>query len=186
MAIPKLNGNGVLPPHNGELTNPASQSPYLASTLELCQHFADKPWRRHILRGYLDLRAKMNQVELNQGWQWVSGAFLENDRCQTKLPDHIQVVTFLHPIEFEDHPEADLIATIFNRKKTLQQFKVDHINVYLTNSPELLIQHTQHWSERMSHQHDTGIRKGFLKILLNTPSDDQAAFSYLDSQEANV
>lgn len=186
MAIPKLNGNGVLPPHNGDLTSAASIFPYPATTLELCQRFGTTRSRRDILRGYLGLRATMAQLQLAQGWQWVSGDFLDDDRRRSKQPDHIKVVTFCQPIDFDDHQNADLVATICNRKKTLQQFRVDHNPVYLTYGPELLIQHTQYWSENLSHQRDTGIRKGFLKINLNTPSEDNAALSHLDALEAQV
>ena len=39
MPIPRLNGNGVLPPYDGDPSNQAGTSPYPATTLELCKAF---------------------------------------------------------------------------------------------------------------------------------------------------
>jgi hypothetical protein len=186
MSIPKLNGDGVLPPYDAAQTSVPSRFPYRTTTLELCQRFGGTSCRRAILKGYLDLRAKLTQVQLDHGWQWVSGDFLDDEHRRPKPPDHIQVVTFCDPIVLDDHPETELLALLFNREQSLQRFKVDHINVYLTYQPEILIHHTQHWSERLSHQRETGIRRGFLRIDLHTPSDDHAALTYLDSHPTRV
>lgn len=186
MPIPKFNGNGLLPPHNGELTDPASISPYLATTLELCQRFAGTPERRAILKGLLALRSSLGRLGFVSGFQWVSGDFLEDDRQHPKPPKHVQVVTFCHPPESDDGHDAGLVAAIRSRKKTLQQFRVDHIPVYLTFAPELLVRYTHHWSERMSHQRETETRKGFVQIALNTTSEDNAALSHLESLEGQV
>lgn len=185
MAIPGLNGNGVLPPHNGDLNSAASIFPYPATTLELCQRFGTTRNRRDILRGYLQLRDKLTELQVSNGWQWVSGDFLEDDRRRRKGPESIQVVTFCQPTDFYDHQDTTLVTTILNRDKTLRHFKVDHNPVYLTYGAELLIRHTQYWSENLSHQRETGLRKGFLRINLNTPSEDHAALSHLDALEAN-
>lgn len=48
MRIPKFNGNRVLPPHSGEISDPASIPHYPATTLELWQRFAgtsDTHWK---------------------------------------------------------------------------------------------------------------------------------------------
>jgi len=184
MPIPKLNGNGVLPPHDGDPTNQAGGSPYPATTLELCQAFGKSAERRAILKGFLDLRAALRQLQLVNGFQWVDGHFLEDDRQKKKAPDHIQVVTFCHPSPLFDDPQyADLANTVKNRKKTRQQFRVDHMPVLLTWPPELVIDHTRHWCGLLSHQRETGVWKGLLKIDLDTISEDNAALQHLQSME---
>ncbi len=184
MPIPKLNGNGVLPPYDGDPTNQAGSSPYLATTLELCEVFANTPERRAILKGFLELRAALRQLQIVNGFQWVDGQFLEDDRQKRTAPDHIQVVTFFHPSPHLENPEyADLADTIKNRKKTRTQFHVDHMPVLLSWPPELVIDHTRHWCSLLSHQRETGVWKGLLKIELNTISEDNAALQHLQSLE---
>ena len=128
MSIPRLNGKGVLPPINGE--------PYATTSLELCQRYGTKPERRAVLRGLLDLRAAMRDLQFDGGWQWVAGEFLEDDR--------------LHP------------------------------------KPPALIKYTTLWQGQMSRQASTGLSVGFLRMDLNTASDDTAALEYLKRMEAGA
>jgi len=185
MPIPKFNGNGVLPPQDGDPANLNAGSPYPATTLELCQTFGKTAHRRAILKGFLALRAALRQLQITNGFQWVDGHFLEQDHPKNRRPpDHIQVVTFFHPNETMEAPEhAALAAILRNRKKTRQQFRVDHMPVLLSWPPELVIEHTRHWCTLLSHQRETGIWKGLLKINLDTASDDSAALEHLQSQE---
>ncbi len=118
------------------------------------------------------------------GFQWVDGHFLEDDRQKKKAPDHIQVVTFCHPSPVIDEPEyADLTGTLTNRKKTRDQFRVDHMPVLLTLPPEKMIDYTRFWCNLLSHQSKTGVWKGMLKIELNTVAEDNAALQHLRTLE---
>ncbi len=184
MPIPKLNGSGVLPPHEGDPTKQAGTSPYPTTTLELCMTFGTTPERRAVLNGFLAFRAALRRLQLVNGFQWVDGQFLEDDRRKKKGPDHIQVVTFCHPSPLFDDPQhAALVGTVKSRKKTRQQFHVDHMPVILSWPPETVIDHTRHWCGLLSHQRETGVWKGLLKLDLNTPSEDTAALQHLQSLE---
>src|SRR5512139_2649288 len=97
MPIPALNADGVLPPHKGDPTSLDGNSPYPATTLELCERFGTTPDRCAILKGFLELRQALRQLQIVDGFQWVDGPFLEDDRHHRKAPDHLQVVTFSHP-----------------------------------------------------------------------------------------
>jgi hypothetical protein len=101
--------------------------------------------------------------------------FLEHDRLHPKPPDHIQAVTFCHiPDAFHDSHYADSVATITSRKKTRQQFHVDHMPVLLSWSPDLMLARTNHWQGMMSHQASSDLWVGFLKVDLNTALEDAA------------
>lgn len=179
MSIPRLNGKGVLPPINGE--------PYATTSLELCQRYGTKPERRAVLRGLLDLRAAMRDLQFDGGWQWVAGEFLEDDRLHPKPPALIKVVSFCKtPDSFKDHEYADLAATIRKRDKTLKKYHVDHTPVLLSWPPDLLIKYTTLWQGQMSRQASTGLSVGFLRMDLNTASDDTAALEYLKRMEAGA
>ena len=179
MSIPRLNGKGVLPPINGE--------PYPTTSLELCQRYGTTPERRAVLRGLLDLRAAMRDLQFDGGWQWVAGEFLEDDRLHTKPPTLIKVVSFCKtPDSFKDHEYADQAATIRKRKKTFEKFHVDHLPVLLSWPQEVVAKHTSHHQALLSRQASTGLAVGFLRMDLNTASDDTAALEYLKKMEARA
>lgn len=184
MPIPDLNADGVLPPHKGNPDNLDDMSPYPATTLELCQKFSSTPERRAILQGFLELRQALHQLQIINGFQWVDGCFLEDDRINRKAPDRIQVITFCHPSELENDPtHAELLKTITDRKVALPKYRVDHMGIRLTWTPEVLINHTRLWCGLLSHQRETGTWKGLLKIDLNTVAEDNAALHHLTSLE---
>jgi hypothetical protein len=186
MPIPALNSHGVLPPHQGNPADRVSTSPYQATTLELCVKFSKTPARRAILKGYLGLRTLLHHLQITNGFQWVDGTFLEDGRHpKQKSPDHIQVVTFCHPSPLFAEPEfSDLVETLTSRKATRTQFQVDHMPVLLSWPTETVIDHTRHWCGLLSHQRETGVWKGLLRIDLNTIADDTAALQHLASLES--
>lgn len=185
MAIPKLNVHGVLPPHQGDPTDRTQTSPYPATTLELCEKFGHTKPRRDILRGYLGLRVLLHQLDVIEGFQWVDGQFLEDvERRTRKAPEHIQVVTFCRLSErCRDREFAHLTATLESPKATLLDYQVDHTPILLSWPPTVLVDHTQHWCGRLSHQKETNAWKGLLRIDLNTPEADEAALHHLAGLE---
>ena len=184
MPIPKLNSDGVLPPYNGDPDSMTETSPYPATTRQLCEKFATSPERVEILKGFLGLRSLMGQLQVNEGFQWVDGCFLEDDSRATKPPDHIQVVTFCKPSPVITDPEfADLAGILTSRQKTRSQFRVDHMPVLLTLPAEKMIDYTRYWCNLLSHQRETDVWKGMLKIELNTATEDNAALLHLNSLE---
>lgn len=186
MPIPDFNSHGVLPPYNGDLKQFGATSPYAATTLELCRSFGTSRERRSILRGFLAMRALMHQLDIVKGFQWIDGPFLEKDgKRNGRNPDCIQVVTFFHASRLYDDPAyTDQFKPLKSAKETRGLFSVDHGLVSLDWSPLEIIDSTRHWTAILSHQADTGIWKGLLKIRLCTLEEDAAALQHLNEQEA--
>ena len=80
--IPSFNQSGVLPPFlpHGGPTHSSSMAPYRSSLLEIAQALCSSPERRDILLGLIDYRDNLRAAGITQGFQWVAGSFLEEDR----------------------------------------------------------------------------------------------------------
>lgn len=187
MAIPVLR-NGVLPPHhgsqNGGPVKQADLSPFPATTLELCQRFSDTPERRAILRGYLQFRQRLTDLQVVDGFQWVDGHFLEDYEKRTrKSPDHIHVVTFCQTSpQLADPNYSRLFAPLRSRQATRSEFFVEHMLIPLHWPKHDIIEATRFQSAMLSHS-DEGVWKGYVRIGLNTPDDDTAALQHLSGKD---
>jgi hypothetical protein len=182
MPIPDFNAHGLLPPYAGDPTKFGATSPYQATTLELCMKFATSPKRCSILRGFLAFRHRLQLLRITDGYQWVNGPFLERDGKRSGGPDHIQVVTFCHPSPLLDDPSyCDLFETLKSARKTRAEFSVEHGFVPLSFGANDLINWTRHWAAQLSHQKETGLWKGHLKVDLDTPEVDAASLKHLDA-----
>jgi hypothetical protein len=182
MPIPPLDINGLLPAHLGDPTNLAHLSPYPCSTLELCERFATSPERIAILRGLLQLRERLNALNVTLGYQWLNGSFLGNiEAAESRPPGDIDVVTFLF------YTDANFIAQIAHMFPestspvlSKQHFHVDHYFVNVALRPQLTVEVARYWLTLFSHRRD-GLWKGMLRIELHTPGDDTAAIDYLNN-----
>src|SRR5690606_2626974 len=95
MPIPNFDHNFVIPPHLGDPTKLIQVSPYLTTTLELCQVLGYNPERRRILSKFLQFRQRMNDHKITKGFQWLDGSFLENvEITESRSPNDLDVVTF--------------------------------------------------------------------------------------------
>ena len=184
MAIPGYNSQGVLPPHNGNPADMNGASPYLTTTIELCEKFGTTQARRNILRGFLQLRQALTELEMIDGFQWLDGRFMEKDRGRHPDPEHIQVVTFCRPSPvLEDPLLAELKARVDDLKTSRRVYRVDHYYVNLDFELPDLISHTRYYAGLLSHQSETGVWKGMLQISLNTVQDDAQALQSLEESE---
>jgi hypothetical protein len=180
MPIPPLDTNGLLPAHLGDPTNLGHLSPYLCSTLELCERFATSPERIAILRGLLSFRKRLTTLNVTSGYQWVDGSFLANiEAHENRSPGDIDVVTFLF------YTDANFIARIAQAfpestspARSKQHFHVDHYFVNAALHPQLTVEMARYWLTLFSHRRD-GVWKGMLRIDLHTPTEDAAADVYL-------
>lgn len=184
MAIPKLTKSGVLPPHNGDPARSADLSPFPATTLELCEKFSDTPERRVILHGFLEMRQRLNELQVVDGFQWVDGHFLEAYEQRTrKSPEHIRVVTFCKRSPLVADPNySRLFEPLQTRPATKAAFRVDHTLIPLDWPAQDIIEATRHRSSELSHSEDN-VWKGYLRINLNTPQDDAAARAHLAAKD---
>jgi hypothetical protein len=104
MPIPPFDSiKNVLPPHLGNPTQRSHLSPYPCTVTELCNRFATSPKRKRILNGFIELRAILFSLGI-QGFQWLSGSFLENiEVLERRDPGDIDVVTF---VDCSESPDA--------------------------------------------------------------------------------
>lgn len=117
----------VFSPHNGDLNDKTTTSPYLTTTLELCQRFATTKDRRAILEGYLELRALLQRAQIVDGFQWIDGPFIEDDRVTRRPPTELQVVTFCKKSPVVKDPAFKAaFETLANRAKIKAHFRVAH------------------------------------------------------------
>lgn len=187
MPIPNFNCNGVIPPHNGNPVQPADVSPFRATTLELCQKLATSAERRTILQGFIGYRTALRQFGISSGFHWIDGSFTEDvERLRGRAPGDIDVVTFFHlpPPPVSTTPEQQQIQAILsNEIATKQHFHVHHQLVNLSWESGVIIECTRYWCGLFSHQRETEVWKGMLRIDLCTPAEDVAAIEYLAAFE---
>jgi hypothetical protein len=182
MPIPNFDHNGVIPPHKGNPTTDRNDlSPYLTTTLELCQKFSFSAERRTILTGFLQLRDALVQIGITQGFQWIDGSFAEDcENLRGCPPNDIDIVTFyfapsVYPL---NHPIMPILG---NRANTRNRFRVDHILVNLGFPPYTLVEETKYWFGIFTHRRMDNVWKGMLKVDLNTANDDADALAHVQS-----
>ena len=187
MAIPGFNQQGLLPPYDGDGALVEASSPYQTTTSEICHKFGTTPVRREILRGFLRYRALLTELRLVDGFQWVDGRFLEEDRGPHNAPENIQVVTFCKDSPLMKDPlyaalSKPLRVEFEDLRKT---FRVDAQFVSLDWPLVNILNHTRFHAGVLSHQSETGLWKGMLQINLNTSNDDTHAMAVLTTLEAS-
>ena len=91
------------------------------------------------------------------------------------------------PGEIDGYPknltQASIEAAGLSDEQLKNELKVDHRWVSLKWSAQRLIEHTRFHYGQLSHQQETNIWKGLLRIELNTASADSAAKHYLNAKE---
>jgi hypothetical protein len=121
MPIPPFSIDGVLPPYVGP-SGPGGfshdMSPYVASAVEIVSTFGTSGKRKKILAHWLDHRADLRAVGLQQGFQWLDGSFVED-----KDPNDLDVVTFV----FRPPTAAD--DATFNTFLTTNRHVIDPIQI---------------------------------------------------------
>jgi hypothetical protein len=178
MPIPNFDHNDVLPPHVGDVTDPANMSPYRVTSLEVAERLRTSPERAAILLGWLDLRADLRRLSLAGGFQWLDGSFLEDvEKIRGVPPNDLDAVTFFQaPTGLVD---PALAAVITNHTATKSRYRVDHYLVPLADRPERLVDQTRFWFGLFSHQKATAVWKGMLQVDLMTDAVDTVARQHL-------
>jgi len=142
------------------------------------------PTRNAILRGFLDLRSQLLQIQIN-GFQWVSGSFVEDIETQEgRDPNDVDVVTFVSSPADSATLNAKIIATnaqLLDHTYVKATYRVDHFWVPLGTSPQLLVSIARYWYGLFSHRRDR-VWKGMLVVELRDSADDQSALALLGVQ----
>lgn len=155
---------------------------------ELTNRFGTTPQRWALLRGLLAYRNALRAANLQAGFQWLDGSFLEDsERTRGRAPADIDMVTFallphgLTAQQFlERHPE------LLSERLTKLHFGCDAYFVDLglgARRPHLLVERARYWYGLFSHQRASALRKGMLQIDLF--SDDATVAPLFAPKESN-
>ncbi len=200
MSLAQWNQAGLIPPI--DLINPPSgdRSPYKMSLLDFIQYFTQIGLnlklheRIQILKGFINYRAELHKIGINDGFQWLNGSFVtRKELISDEAPNDIDVVTFFYLKK--NQTQQDVVNSnpfLFQRvfhNQLKQTYLVDayHEPIEIDNKAVIksLIDQTAYWYSLWSHQRDTLIWKGFIEIEL-TPNDDVKAVEFLDKLENDL
>jgi len=169
----------MLPPYVGDATQSANMSPYQATLVEIAGMFCASDRRKEILRGLLEHRQRLNAIGF-QGFQWLSGSFLEDiETLDGRPPRDVDVVTFFHkPATITDGAawqafiNANLL--VLDRGQVKAAFNVDVQFIDLDMPPAHVVSVARFWYGLFSHRRN-GLWKGLLQLPLALSADDDAA-----------
>ncbi len=174
--IPGFDHNLVLPPHLGDPVNLGQLSPYLCTTLDLCQRFGTTVERRAILRKFLDFRERLRGEGLTRGFQWLDGSFLEDvETRESRPPKDLDVVTVYWG--YDSAFQANLAGRFREFASpglSKATYSLDHYPFDAGFDPTLTLELTRYWILLFSHNR-LGVWKGMLKIEIDTPAEDTVA-----------
>lgn len=177
VAIPVWNALGLLPPMDAASPVSSLRSPYTVSLKDVVMRFATSAERRSVLHGFLSYRQALHKMDLQSGFQWLDGSFMEDvETLEKRPPNDMDVVTFVNLPENFSPSTEDLL--VLQQETAKNQFKVDaywvEINVL---PPEQVVSRAAYWYSLWSHRRNQAW-KGFLQIDLS-PSEDVGALAWL-------
>lgn len=166
----------------GNPTKREDLSPYLCSTLELCQTFGTSKERVLILRGLLEFRQRMTNFGITQGFQWLDGSFTENiEKSEKRPPNDLDLVTFFGGLTIDAQKDIKVNFIEFTNATVAKgNYKLDHYPVDYSYSPDVTVEMTRYWIQLFTHNR-LGVWKGILRLELNTTDTDKLALEYLNA-----
>ena len=179
MPIPDFDHNNVIPPFIGnDATEYGENSPYLCTSLELCERFATSEDRKQILLGFINFRLALRNFGFTNGFQILDGSFLENiETSEQRSPKDLDLLTIYwgYDISFQQNINNNFPA-FFNPEMAKQDYLLDHyfLDMYIPSAIDQIF----YWNQLFSHNRNL-VWKGMLKIIVNTPEDDIKALNYL-------
>ncbi len=178
-SIPGFDIYGLLPPiRPGVPGHSSDRAPYRTDALSFCQRFGNTEERRNILHGWLQFRLRLQEISLNDGFQWVNGSFCEDIEAEeTRPPGDVDVVT-LAQLGDQVALREKLPPEVLNHDLCKKTFHVDHYFV----ATDVLFSMDQgsmisYWSSLWSHRRADNRWKGFVAIPL--ASNDVDALVWL-------
>ena len=175
-AIPPWNSAGVVPAHNLAAPTSRDRSPYAVSLFDIVTHFGNTEARRYLLQKWLDFRAALYQVDIQEGFQWIDGSFVENiEQVSGRPPNDIDVVTFFYiPDGYTGAALYQRSPRLFDSEFVKDRYAIDAYFVQLNHArAEEIIEQSIYWYSIWSHTR-TGQWKGYLQVDLS-PSHDATA-----------
>lgn len=183
--IPEFEESGILPPYIGETGDERIKghlSPYKCDTLELCIRFGTSKERVEILKKLILFRNKMNDENIQYGFQWLYGSFSENiEVTQNRSPEDLDLMTFYRGFTIEElEGLKKSFPDFFSYKKSKKKYALDHTSFFIGVSPEFTIDILSNSMQLCTHTR-SGIWKGIVRIEINTPIKDKEALEYLET-----
>jgi hypothetical protein len=146
--------------------------------------FCSSQARVTIFLGLLEHRRILASLGFVQGFQWLSGSFLEDiEHIERRDPRDIDIVTFCQP-PTQCHGPADLNALmqanldVFEPSRAKARFHCDPYFVNLLYSSAAIVALTRYWFGLFSHRRG-GLWKGLLQVQLALSQDDSDAESFV-------
>ena len=179
--IPDFTISGVLPPYLGMTpANGAAMSPYQTTLARIAGKLCGSPERKEIFRGLIAYRQQLADIGLSDGFQWLSGSFMEDiEGLETRHPNDVDVVTFCHrpPGAGDDVAFGAFFAAhrhLLDARLVKPAFKCDSYLVDLNMPPTNVVNQARYWFGLFSHRRG-GLWKGMLQIPLSVTQDDADA-----------
>jgi hypothetical protein len=174
--IPEFDHNHVLPPHKGNPALPGDVSPYLCDITEFCERFGTSKKRLQILKGFLEFRLKIYELDIVDGFQWLDGSFTQNiELSENRDPNDIDVLTLYKG--FRNTDSDSIIANSFQEfvspKLSKANYSVDHYPFPYADIPEQTVELTRYWVQLFSHNR-SGVWKGMLRIEFENKEIEEA------------
>jgi hypothetical protein len=181
--FPPFNASGVIPPFFGDDPTSRSGSPYKTDLATISARLAQTDHRKEIFRGLLRYRAALRAVGIAVGFQLLDGSFTEN--CESnrgRAPSDVDLVTFSY-LPVLPHEVADFAQqhqALFDHDMVKEEYKCDAFFVDLAKDARLVVEDTMYWYGLFSHQRETFLWKGMLRVPLN--ADDAIAMAALEGE----
>lgn len=175
--LPHWNWVGVLPPVGPEMPgNSPERSPYRVPLADFVDRFATSPERMAILDGLLRFRAKLHELGIVSGFQWLDGSFLEQiELLESRHPRDMDVVTFFDMPRGENQRSLlQKAGQLFDQKHLIATYWVDGYFIVLGQPVDARqVQCIAYWYSMWSHRRE-GLWKGFVQVDLDSSQDANA------------
>lgn len=180
-SLPHWSNAGVLPPvRPNSPGHSAERSPYTVSLSVFVERFSSSPERIKILQGFLQFRARLHEVGLVSGFQWLDGSFMEHvELLESRPPNDIDVVTFFELPAGETQTSLMQRDTgLFTQELLKNIYFVDGYFAQLGQPTDRLqVKNIAYWYSMWSHRRN-GVWKGFVQVDLD-PTEDAEALALL-------
>lgn len=186
---------GLIPPFVGKATD-FDRSPYFVSLLEFVDFFTtgrrefDILKRITLLKNFMEYRKMLHSSGLTSGFQWVNGSFVTNkEEIKKEAPNDIDVVTiFILGSGISQQSFAYQYPYLFDNEAIKNGLHIDSHYLVLEQSNvnlESLIEQINYWNNLWSHQRDTLLWKGYIRLDLS-PDQDDLALKWLERLSKGV
>jgi hypothetical protein len=166
--------NGLLPPilYAGSAA-PEDMSPHRATMTEVVETLGSTTARAELIRGLLDLRRRLHEEGIVEGWQWLCGSFVEEcEPMRGRSPTDIDLVTFGDLAPLSDEVVNELFGGPDSKPKyRCDSFAIDLVS--LRETPRYTLETLTYFLQFFSHTRDREW-KGILEVPLCEADDAQA------------